>query len=53
RGATPAGAAWLAGQFAAAIVARPGDTDGLPAPAEAEALLAAALTTHPSARVPS
>ncbi|MEV0267978.1 sugar kinase [Hamadaea sp. NPDC050747] len=53
RGATPAGAAWLAGQFAAAIVARPGDTDGLPAPAEAEALLAAALTTHPSARLPS
>ncbi|NUR72306.1 MAG: sugar kinase [Hamadaea sp.] len=43
RGANPAGAAWLAGQFAAAIVARPGDTDGLPSAAEAEALVAAAL----------
>jgi 2-dehydro-3-deoxygluconokinase len=43
RGATPAAAAWLASRFAAAIVARPGDTDGLPDPAEAESLVRAAL----------
>ncbi|MEV6965954.1 sugar kinase [Hamadaea sp. NPDC051192] len=40
RGAAPAGAAWLASQFAAAIVATPGDTDGLPTPTAAASLLA-------------
>ncbi|GAA3455077.1 hypothetical protein GCM10018962_69100 [Dactylosporangium matsuzakiense] len=43
-GAGPRGAAWLGSRLAAAVVATPGDTEGLPSAAEAAALLAAALS---------
>jgi 2-dehydro-3-deoxygluconokinase len=43
RGAPPAAAARLGAQLAAAVVARPGDTEGLPAPDTARALLDDAL----------
>ncbi|GAA3190976.1 sugar kinase [Dactylosporangium siamense] len=42
RGIGPRGAAWLGTRFAAGVVATAGDTDGLPSPAEATALLAEA-----------
>ncbi|WP_432969850.1 PfkB family carbohydrate kinase [Dactylosporangium sp. CA-233914] len=38
----PRGAAWLGSQFAAGVIAAPGDTEGLPSPAAATELLAAA-----------
>jgi 2-dehydro-3-deoxygluconokinase len=41
-GTGPRGAAWLGTRFAAGVVASPGDTEGLPSPAEAAALLAEA-----------
>ncbi|GAA2329732.1 sugar kinase [Dactylosporangium salmoneum] len=41
-GAGPRGAAWLGSRFAAGVVATPGDTEGLPTPVEAAALLAQA-----------
>lgn len=41
RGAPPSAAAWLGTQYAAGVVARPGDTDGLPDAATARALMAA------------
>ncbi|MET7392168.1 sugar kinase [Dactylosporangium sp. NPDC005572] len=41
-GIAPRGAAWLGTRFAAGVVAAPGDTDGLPAPREAAALVAEA-----------
>ncbi len=42
-GAAPAGAAWLGSRLAAGVVAAHGDTDGLPAPETAQALLRDAL----------
>lgn len=41
-GVPPAGAAHVGNRLAAGVIARVGDTEGLPAPAEARALLAAA-----------
>ncbi|MEV0720560.1 PfkB family carbohydrate kinase, partial [Asanoa sp. NPDC050611] len=41
-GIDPRGAAWLGSQFAAGVVAAPGDTEGLPAPERARALVASA-----------
>ncbi|GAB4055337.1 sugar kinase [Catellatospora paridis] len=43
RGATPARAAWLGSRLAAGVVAAHGDTDGLPDPETAQALLHDAL----------
>ncbi|MGH2601930.1 MAG: PfkB family carbohydrate kinase, partial [Dehalococcoidia bacterium] len=43
RGATPAAAAWLGSITAAAIVASPGDTEGLPTPPAAADLVQTAL----------
>lgn len=43
RGAAPAAAAWLGSRLAAGVVAAHGDTDGLPAPETARALLRDAL----------
>ena len=52
RGLDPYASAWLGSQLAACVLTAIGDTEGLPSPADAAALLseAAAITLGPAPR---